>query len=119
MDDWLVMFVDVLLYDHWLMMLMDNVLMVLVDYILVVLNDNIFVMFMDNILVDLLNDGSIDMGLNLSGELMLLNNLAFIGLLEYCLLLMGDHNWLFVDLLYYNVASDVNASNQVGISVSY
>jgi hypothetical protein len=100
-DNWLMMLMDVLLNDHWLMVLMDDLLMVLVEDVLSVFHDNVLVMLMNNVLMDLLHDGGLNGGPNISSEFVPLDSLALVGLLVLSLLLVSDHYGLLVDLLYH------------------
>jgi len=88
MDHWLVVLVDVLFNNHWLVMLMNNVLMMFMNYVFVMFHNDILVVLMDHILMNFFHDGSIYMGLDVSGKLVLLYYFTFIGLLVYCLLFM-------------------------------
>jgi len=99
-DDGLMVLVDVFLNDDWLMMFMDNFLMMFMEDVLPVLNIDIFVMFMNDILMDFFDDGLSDLNSHISGEFVSFDGLAFIGLLEHSLFLMGDDNWLLVDLFH-------------------
>jgi len=119
-DDWLVVLVDVLFDDHWLMVLMNHVLMVFVNNVLVVLYDDILVMLVDNILVNFFHDGCIDVGLNVSSKLVLLNYFTFISLLVDCFLFVLDHDWLFVNFLNNNVSSSdgLGSASKASFSVS-
>lgn len=73
-------------------------------------NDDIFVMFVDDVLMDFLNDGGSNVLSNVGVEFVSLNGLTFIGLLVDSLLVMGDNNWLFVDLLNNNLTFNVSVS---------
>jgi len=55
----LVVLMDVLLIDNWLVVLMKDVLVMFMKNILLVLNEDILVMFMDHILMDLFHYRSI------------------------------------------------------------
>lgn len=98
-DHWLMVLVDVLLNHDWLMMLVNNILMVLMNYIFLVLNDNILVMLVDDILMDFLHNSGIGVGSDFLSKLVSVDGLAFVGALVDSLLVVSDHNWLFVDLL--------------------
>lgn len=93
------MFVDVLLDDHWLVMLMDDFLMVFMEDVFSVLHNNILVMLVNNILMDLLDDGLLNVSSDVGSKFVPLDGLAFVGLLVLSLLLVSDHHWGFVDFL--------------------
>lgn len=100
-DDWLMVFVNVLLNNNWLMMFMNDLLMMFMDNVFLMFYQNILVVLVDDIFVDFLDDGLSDVSLNFSSKFMLLNGLAFINFLVYCFFLMFDNNWLFVYLFDY------------------
>jgi len=102
MNDWLMMLMDVFLNDHWLMVLMNNVLVVLMQNVFLVFHDHILVMLMDHVLIDFLDNGSSNVSPHISSKLVFLNGLSFIGLLDECLLLVADDDWLLIDLLHDN-----------------
>ncbi len=104
MDDWLMVLMDVLLNDHWLMMFMNNVLMMLMDNISLMFNIYILVVLVDHILMNFLNNSCIGVGSVLVSEVVSVHSLAFIGALVDSLLLVRNHNWFFVDLLNVSVS---------------
>ena len=77
-NNWLMVFVDVLFNDHWLMMFMDDFLMMFVENIFLVFHNDIFVMFVDYVLMILLNDGLCNFYSNISGEVVSLDGLSFV-----------------------------------------
>lgn len=105
--------------NDWLVVLMYNLLMMFMENILFVFNDDILVMFVNNILMDFLDNGGSNVGSNIGGKFVSFNGLTFIGLLEYCLFVMGDNDWLFVDLLNndltFNVGATGNANSTLGV----
>jgi len=120
MDHWLVVLVDMLFNDHWLMMFMNNILMMLMNYIFVMFHNDILVVLVDHILVNFFHDGSIDVSLDVSGKFVLLNYFTFIGLLVHCLFFVSDHDGFFVNLLNNNVSTSngVGSSSKTSFSVS-
>jgi len=105
-DDGLMVLVNVLFHNDWLMMFMDNFLMMLMEDVLLVLNEYVFVMLVDEILMDFLDDRLGNFDSHISGEFVSFDCLTFVGLLEDGLLLMADDNWLLVDLLYNDITLD-------------
>lgn len=117
MDDWLMVFMHVLLNNDWLVVLVDNLLMMFVKNIFLVLNNHIFVMFMDDVLMDFLDDGGSDVGSHVSGKLVSFNGLTFIGLLVDCLFVVSDNNWLFVDLLNNDLTFNICTTGHTNSSL--
>jgi hypothetical protein len=99
MDYWLMVLMDVLFNYYWLSMFMNNILMMFMDYVLVVLNVNIFVMLVDHVLMDFLNDGSSYVLNDFFCKFMSIYGPSFVFLLEHSFFLMGDHDWLLINLL--------------------
>lgn len=98
-NNWLMVFVDVLFDDHWLMMFMNDFLMMFVENIFSVFNDNVLVMFVDHILMNFLNNRLSNFYSHIGGKVVSLDGLTFICLLVYGLLLMGDDHGFLVNLL--------------------
>jgi len=99
-DDRLDVVMDVLLNDHWLMVLMDHLLMVFVDDVLLMFYEHVLVVFVDDVLVDLLEDGLGDVGLDLDSEIMLLHGLSFVDFFALGLVLVLHHDGLFGDYFH-------------------
>jgi len=107
MDNWLMVFMDVLLINDRLVVLMNNVLVMFVENVLLVFNENIFVMLMDDILMDFLhNCGS---GVRLSNS-KLVSSQDFLSLVKRFddhLFLMSYNDGCFMDCLNDSFSSDV------------
>jgi hypothetical protein len=107
MDDWLMFFVDVLLNNHWLMMLMNHILMMFVDNIFLVFNIYILVMLMNYILMDFFDNWLSDVSLYFSVKFMLLYIHTFISFLELGFFLMLHHDWFLVDFLHHGLTLEL------------
>lgn len=117
-DHGLMMFVNVLFNQDWLMMLMNNVLMMLMDDIFLMFNDHIFVVLVNNILMDFFNNGCISVGSVFLSEFVSFYGSAFVLGLDNLLFVMGDDNGLFVNLLNDHLRVGNNTTLTVVVSVN-
>jgi len=126
-DNWLMMFVNMLFDDHWLMMLMNDFLMMFMEDIFSVFNDNILVMFVDDILMNFFDDGLSNFYSHIGGKIVSFNGLTFIRFLVDGLFLMRDDDGLFVNLFdndgAFNVLRMSNGEllgvDTVGVGVAF
>ena len=98
-DNGLMVLMDVLFVDNGLVVLMDHVLVMFMNNIFLVFNEDVLVMLVDDVLMDLLHDGCVGDLLSDNSFLGAEDFFSFVEGFNDSLLVVGDNDGCFVDLL--------------------